>query len=439
MNIKIKKIGLYILLIVVLITYFFVRLPELRYSFDRGITAPTDFMQDYIAAKQVLAGKSVYPYDFMAIFKSILSRNGIKLDQSKFSVFVNAHPPFMSILLLPLGLLSFRNAIFLWSIVTICSMLLIIFILIKTEGIPLLYLPLISICVFAWTPFQTNLYYGQVSILITLFVITGWYFLKKGKEEMSGIFIALATMLKFYPGLLIVYFIINKRYKAFFYSIIGISLILVLTFVVNKHDFIYFYFNRILFDVNYHIPSISNLSIGEFFNNLFLSVKTYYNNGTFIVSVNPFYRNIFLYSSEALLLLYLVVSIRKYDYNNELGFSIFIILSLILSPICWDHYLTLLLLPLIVLIKKLIKKNTLYEMLIFLTALFLISIDTDSVYFHKVMDITHFFIPGNPMSFIYRMTFYSAQFYGMVLLLILNFRLIKQSHKSTSEPPANQS
>jgi hypothetical protein len=84
-----------------------------------------------------------------------------------------------------------------------------------------------------------------------------------------------------------------------------------------------------------------------------------------------------------------------------------------------------LLLPLIVFIKELIKKRTVFEVVIFLTALFFISIDTSSVYFLKTLSVVRGFIPGNPESFFYRMTFYSLPFYGMVLLLYLNFRLIK--------------
>ena len=80
MNNKIKKILMYIFLAVVVISYFFIRLPELRYSFYRGITAPTDFMQDYIADKQLLAGKTVYPSDFMSTYKNILSNNVIRID-----------------------------------------------------------------------------------------------------------------------------------------------------------------------------------------------------------------------------------------------------------------------------------------------------------------------------------------------------------------------
>ena len=57
-----------------------------------------------------------------------------------------------------------------------------------------------------------------------------------------------------------------------------------------------------------------------------------------------------------------------------------------------------------------------------------------SVYFLKVLYIVHGLIPGNPESFFYRMTFYSLPFYGMVLLLFLNFRMIKKYDKTAGDP-----
>ena len=306
-------------------------------------------------------------------------------------------------------------------------MVLIISLLLKSESIPLVYLPLVSLFVLAWAPFQINLSNGQISILVTLFVIAGWYYLKSERESLAGIFIALGTMLKFYPGLLIIYLLINKKYKAFLSATIGIGFIFILSYLITNRDLFYFIFNVLPGDIQRCEIVFGNTSFNGFFTQLFLHLQPYGNTIAFIPVVNRFDRNLYLYVTEALFLLYGVYSINKYNYDNDIGFSAFIISSLLLSPLCWSHYLTLLLLPLIVFSKELIKKRTISEVIIFLTALFLISIDTSSVYFLKALYVVRGFIPGNPWSFFYRMTFYSAQFYGMVLLLILNFRLIKQS------------
>ncbi len=422
---KVKKIILYFLLSVALLTYFSIRLPALRYSFFIGTTAPYDFPQDYIAGRQLLAGKSVYPSHYMDLYTSLLSSNGVNVDIR--IMHLNAHPPFAALLLFPLWFFNFHEAIFLYGLMTIACMFLTIFLLIKAEDISWVYFPLISLFSFAWLPFQANLSVGQISILATLFVIAGWYFLKKDREEISGIFIALATMLKFYPGLLMLYFLINKRYKAFLYSVLSITAILVLTVIVTKYDFFHFLFHILPEDSRYSGADIGNLSINGFFAKLFLSVKAYGSTGVFAASENYMLKDIVL--SAAILVLLSYLSLRIKTYTDELGFSFFIILSLLLSPICWNHYLTLLLLPFVVLIKELVKRKNTGEIVIFLTSLLLVSIDTHSIYFQKIINIVHLIVAGAPESFFYRMTFYSAPFYGMILLLLLNLRMVKKPYE----------
>ena len=421
---KIKSTVFYIIVSLIVLAYFFIRLPELRHAFSVGTTAPYDFPQDYIAGSQLLAGKSLYPSNFRDMYTSLLSNGGITVDRR--ITHLNAHPPFTAMLLFPLWFLSFHNAIFLWGLLTILSALVISLLLITSEEIPWQYFPVLFLFILAWPPFQANLAVGQTSILVALLVIAGWYFFKKQKESISGIFIALATMLKFYPGLFMVYFLLNKKYKAFWSSIISTGIILVLVFVVTRHDFFRFIFHIMPVDAKYSGADIGNLSINGFFAKLFLSIKVYYNTGVFAASENYLLKNIFLFITVGLLLIYSALSMRKYTYDNDIGFSAFIIVSLLLSPICWNHYLTLILLPLIVFTKQLIKKSTSYEVIIFLTALFLISIDNGSIYFQKALTIAHAYIPGNTMSLFYRLTFFSAQFYGMGLFLYLNFRLIKK-------------
>jgi hypothetical protein len=158
-----------------------------------------------------------------------------------------------------------------------------------------------------------------------------------------------------------------------------------------------------------------------------MHLQPYGNTIAFIPVVNLFGRNLCLYITEALFLLYGVFSIKKYNYDNDAGFSVFIISSLLLSPLCWSHYLTLLLLPLVFLIKELLKKNTISEIVLFLTALFLLSVDTDSFYFKEAVQIAQWWTHGNSLSLAFRLTFYDAQFYGMVLLLFLNFRMIRKT------------
>ena len=168
----IKKIAFYFFLSITVIAYFLIRLPDLKQSFLTGITSPYDFPQDYIAGRQLLAGQSLYPSDFMDLYTSLLKKNGIPADKQL--KYINAHPPFTAMLLFPMWRLSFHNAIFLWSLLTIACAILTSFLLIKAADSSFFYVPLLFLFMTAWPPFQLNLALGQTSILITLFVVAGW-------------------------------------------------------------------------------------------------------------------------------------------------------------------------------------------------------------------------------------------------------------------------
>ena len=232
-------------------------------------------------------------------------------------------------------------------------------------------------------------------------------------------------MLKFYPGLFMVYFLVTKRWKAFRSSIISSVIIIVLTFIVTKYDFLHLIVNVIPRDIHYWQADMMNSSLNGFFSKLFLPMQTL-KTTAFTLFISPFMKNLLFYTAAGLLLLYSIRYIKRYDHHYDLGFSLFLILSLLLSPLCWDHFLTLLLISFVILIKELITRKNNYEISIFIVSLLLISIDGSSVYFNKIVYLAHVYLLGKSTNVIDTLTFFSAQFYGMVLLLFLNFRMIKQ-------------
>lgn len=418
----IKKIVLYGAVFLAAVAFFVLRMPELRQSFVTGTTHPYDFPQDYLAGRLLLTGKSLYPPDFMHLYEKTFLK---KLPPSGEQVqFMNAHPPFTALLLFPLWFLHFHNAALAWAVTTIGCLFLIILLLLRSEDIPLLFFLPAAFFALAWEPFQLNLSMGQTSILVTLFVIAGWYFLKKNRDGTAGIVIAMATMLKFYPGLLIVYLLISRRYKAFVFSIIGIGSIVVLMLLTTGNDFFHFLTTVVPYDVRYWVAHLENFSISGFATKLFLSIHTRGAGGAFTASLNPLHRDIFLYLMDALLLVLIGWRMRQHDVTGDEGYSIFIIAALLMSPLCWDHYLTLLLLPLAALAKGLYRKPALFDILLYVTGVFLVSVDNNSVYFQKALTLAHALIRGNPLDWIYRMTFFSAPFYGMLILLFLMFKML---------------
>ncbi len=412
------------MLAVIVCAYFVVSFPAFRSSLSKGATAPYDFPHDYIGGRQLLAGKSIYPDNYKELLQKLLLSQGIEPDPQ--ILYINPHPPFADILLAPLWFLPFHTATVVWELIEIICMMLVVYLLLKSEQVPMKYFPLIVLFTLAAQPFQSNLITGQITIVLVLFIVVAWFLYKKGHETMSGVFIALATMLKFYPGLFILFFLINKKWKPIVAAIVTGGLVLLLTLMLTKDDIFRFFFIIMPADLRFWQADLVNFSLNGFFSRLFLPMITL-RTTAFMLFISPFIKNLLYYSTSGLLLLYLALHARKYDYNNGPGFSIFATLSLIISPFCWDHYRTLLLLPFVILIKEISRGRNKFELLISMVSLVFVSINEYSLYFDTAVHKTQMFLyPGRAANIFIELTFYSLPLYGMLLLLYLNFRIIRK-------------
>ncbi len=423
-KLKSKNAAIFLMLFLAVCAYFVISFPALLSSLYIGTTAPYDFPHDYIGGRELIAGKSIYPENYKELLQNLLLSQGIK--PNPHLLYINPHPPFADILLFPLWFLTFHTAIVVWTLIEIVCMLLIVYLLLKSEQIPMKYFPLVVLFTLAAQPFQSNLITGQITIVLVMFVVMAWFMYKKGYESASGVFIALATMLKFYPGLFILFFLINRKWKAILASIITGGLVLLLTLIMTKNDIFRYLFVIMPSDLQFWQADLVNFCLNGFFSRLFLPMITHSTTG-FTIFISPFIKNLLYYSTSGLLLLYLSVHAKKYNFNNGPGFSVFATLSLVISPFCWDHYRTLLLIPFILLIKEVIRNNKKYDMLIYIVSLVFVSINEYSAYFDKAVYKTQIFLyPDRAANILIELTFYSLPLYGMLLLLFLNFRIIRK-------------
>jgi hypothetical protein len=100
----------------------------------------------------------------------------------------------------------------------VLAMLLVMMILLASElGAPV---PLATaVLAFAFVVSQTWMQYHLAMIQIgtpcALLYVLSWYFLRRGRELAGGAMMGLALTLKFFPGLLMVFFLATRRWRAF--------------------------------------------------------------------------------------------------------------------------------------------------------------------------------------------------------------------------------
>lgn len=118
---------------------------------------------------------------------------------------------FFALLLVPLGALEPIAAMWSWGalqavgIVALCALPLIKFIRLKPLGIAL-YTGVIVTSV----PLLHNMIWGQVSVLIVVCIIAAFHAHEKNQRILTGVLLAFAASIKYYPILFLLYFILKR-------------------------------------------------------------------------------------------------------------------------------------------------------------------------------------------------------------------------------------
>lgn len=209
-------------------------------------------------------------------------------------------------------------------------------------------------------PTKFTLSSGQINLFVLLFVCLNYYFWRKKKEVWSGIFLGVALMLKLTPLFLVLFFIINKKFKLLLSTLLsGVVGLLISIIVLGKEKVIY-YFTNVL----------PTLGIG--FGN------GYYYNQSFTGLIARFS----LPSIIFYMFLFLMLGITLVKKNKpEIIFAMVLILNTLFSVFSWQHHLVFLLPALFIIYKNIKEKNKLERIvLIFIFMLLAINIKNPQIF-----------------------------------------------------------
>src|SRR5262249_11951472 len=128
---------------------------------------------------------------------------------------VNAHPPTAVLLALPFGWIDYRTAHLVWNILCVALLIVSIQLMIRQlsirfHALDLLWLvPLLLLC----TPFLLHLYLGQLNLLLLALIVATWSAERSDRPILAGFFLGTATAIKLFPGLLLLYFVLQRRWR----------------------------------------------------------------------------------------------------------------------------------------------------------------------------------------------------------------------------------
>jgi hypothetical protein len=340
-------------------------LATLAFALYKGHVLPKDIMQDIVSAQELLAGRSLYPNE-----KEMSQRIQETLDrepepfspshwwpalrqkeieareEARTLPWVQAHPPFMTLFFAPfvacLNVGATYAAISLLSLGALFFTLALLRAGLKLELSRSQTLGLAAL-VLGWAPIANVLRTGQMGLVLGALMVVAWVCLKRGRPIVAGIAIAVATCLKLYPGLLLVYLFVRHR-RAFAASMVTMAVILTGTGLIAGFDAFREHYETARGVVEQYAGYGNNLSllgvvtrcIGERIHNLAVA------RGIFLCLA------LVLVGGASWLVFDRSSGNNTGEKDLDLEFALFVSLMPLLSPITWDHYLVVLLLPLAV-------------------------------------------------------------------------------------------
>lgn len=312
-----------------------------RYSFDsvllplmgRSLAQGADFQPYYVAAHMVRDRQNVYD---LALQAAQMKKLAVPVD----AYLPYLYPPLLAIALVPLTPLPFKLAYRVWVILQ--QLVLVGVLLLLSRSLPWLgraALPMLIVLAGNFYPLYQNIDIGQVNLVVLLIFCAALLLYQRAQFFWAGVLIAVGTMLKVSPVLLMGLFVLQRQWRALWGFAAAMVVLLVSFVLINGPDTVISFFT---FSLGQAVPAQAH-----WLNNVSLAAVLY--RSTNALHLQVLERPLWYLSVAAILGTLLLLSYKKRTASGiefALLFSAWVVAGVLLSPISWEHHLVLLLLPL---------------------------------------------------------------------------------------------
>lgn len=317
----------------------------------------------------------------------------------------NLNPPIVSVLLAPLAALSYPHALFLWECMNLVLLVTCVWFVcqyfepgrvVSRDRILVLLACLLSY------PIMSNFSSGQMGMVLLVFMLFTFFAARSQNDRVAGISLAIACSLKLFPGLLLLLFFLLKRYRVIGYCFMTSTIVFAIPLLFLK-PIVYWHYWQTIHHVNWYAGNW-NASVLGFLQRWTLPAPDFHVSGMLY--------GIYCIVSLVLigLLIYETKRMKAFSAKESFPylFSLFSIAMLLISPLGWIYYFTILIVPLFVLFRML-RMTTITNRLLLLLSSSLLLLNYPAA-FQRIDKIQSFF---------QAMTTASLHFYGLVLLFFV--------------------
>jgi alpha-1,2-mannosyltransferase len=267
----------------------------------------------------------------------------------------------------------------LWKLVGVASLCLSIAIIVRELGFslaPWSVLPMVALGL-TCHPLRHQIQQGQWNTQLLLAITAAWVAGRRDQSRWAGFWIGLAATVKVFPILFLAYFAVRRNWRALASGVLSIAALTLLSVAVLGLDAYRDYITRVLPTLASFRSWWLNVSLTSFWLKNFAVGADHYGMYASPVVRMPLFAYTGIALSLAAILGTWVVTIngsrvKPSRQRVDVSFSLTVVGMLLATPVCWDHYLVLLALPLM-LIWKSVGSSTLLRscLLLLITALWI--------------------------------------------------------------------
>jgi hypothetical protein len=312
---------------------------------DGGFYVP-DFFQEWGAARSALDGVPVYtPIEvtaerYLGVQRGSAGRCFLEL---------NAHPPTAVLLALPLAPLSFPDAFIVWNVLSVWALGASAWLILERLRPRLsawVLLPAVP-CLLLGQPFWHQMVQGQLNLILLLLLTATWAADRSGRPGWAGVFLGVVTAVKLFPGYLILYFMFRRNWRAVGAAVASTLAITALTVAVLGVEAYRSFFLEVLPQTSAFQTTWTNCSLTGLWFKLFAPEKPWA-----MVDIQPLvasralaYLGALAGGLASVALLATQIPRARARSGRDLAFALTVAAMLLVSPITWEHYFLLVLLP----------------------------------------------------------------------------------------------
>ena len=181
-----------------------------------------DFVQEWLSARNYWSGDPVY----LPQREAMHWRTGVDIPLFDEALAWNGHPPAAVLAALPFGLVTdYQAAHCYWNVATFALFLVGVGIVLFELRIPLHWWSIFPalVLLLPTNPVLDHLWWGQINFPILFLLALAWAVHRRGYAAAAGVAVGLATAIKLFPGLAIVYFLAIKQWRSTAFAILAFA------------------------------------------------------------------------------------------------------------------------------------------------------------------------------------------------------------------------